>query len=172
MPNLIDDLKPHLASGGNDTEMEGVLAAAIGLVAAHVGPLEPVEVVEHHAARSVLILRQAPVVEIVSIAGPGGVVSPAQYELDKAAGLVHFTGGVASGSCTVTYSAGREELPAGIRLAILIVAAHLWETQRVPGRAGVMGQQTAAAAATVPMGFAIPNRAATLMAPYRLPALP
>lgn len=170
----VDDLKPHLTAGGNDLEMESVLAAAVDLVASRVGPLEPVPVIEQQAvhAQSTLVLRRAPVAAVASIVLGGAVVPSEDYFVDNAAGLVVAAAGRAfHGDYVVTYSAGREELPHALRFAVLIIAAHLWETQRVPGRAGVMGQQTAAAAATVPMGFAVPNRAATLMAPYQLPAL-
>ena len=61
-----------------------------------------------------------------------------------------------------------DAVPPDLRLAVLIIAAHLWETQRVPGAGPGFGQP----AATRPgAAWAIPNRAATLMAPYLLPVI-
>ena len=65
---------------------------------------------------------------------------------------------------TVTFGA----VPASLELAALIIAAHLYGTQRNAGasRGGPVASQGAA-----PSGFAIPNRAAALMDPYRLPGI-
>jgi hypothetical protein len=54
------------------------------------------------------------------------------YELDADTGLVRTGVGrlVPYGTYTVTYTSGRADLPAAIRLAVLIIAEHLWETQR------------------------------------------
>jgi hypothetical protein len=67
----------------------------------------------------------------------GAVTTPltlGDYELDPDTGLVRVAGGDRfCGTYTVTYTAGRPTLPAAIRLAVLVIAEHLWETQRRPG---------------------------------------
>lgn len=74
---------------------------------------------------------------------------------------------------TATFAA---DIPEDLRLAVLIIAGHLWQTQRVagqgegrqPGFGGTGGGAPTAGGST---GFAIPNRAQTLMEPYRLPVI-
>jgi hypothetical protein len=71
----------------------------------------------------------------------------------------------------VEYTAGRSDVPASIRLGVLIVAAHLWETQRRPGftSATPAGFGGSGDIPDVPVGrgFAIPARAEELFARYR-----
>jgi hypothetical protein len=56
---------------------------------------------------------------------------------------------------------------------VLIIAAHLWQTQRVAGqgeaRVPGFGSGGAGAAPGVSVGYAIPNRAAELLETYRMP---
>lgn len=69
-----------------------------------------------------------------------------------------------------------DTIPEDLRLAVLIIAGHLWQTQRVagqgegrpPGFGGTGGGAPTAGGST---GFAIPNRAQTLLDPYRLPVI-
>lgn len=61
-------------------------------------------------------------------------------------------------------------VPASLRLAVLIIAAHLWELQRTPGaRTQLYGGS--GVSTPLPRGYAIPNRAVELMAPYRTRAV-
>lgn len=164
-------LKPHLnipaGQTVDDTELERTLGAAIRVVERKVGPLTPIPVVEHHlglALAAELVLRRAPVKTLTSVEVlGGGTVTADQYVLDAEAGIVELAGGRRlHGDYTVTYEAGWAEVPEDIELATYIIAAHLWDTQRVPGRSRP-GQP----ADQQPLrGFAIPNRAATLLAPY------
>jgi hypothetical protein len=65
----------------------------------------------------------------------------------------------------VDYTTGYVPTPAAIRLAVLIVAAHLWETQRGTAalpQPGFDQVPTMAGGA----GFAFPNRAKELLADY------
>jgi hypothetical protein len=94
----------------------------------------------------------------------------ADYELDADTGLLRLAaGGWFRGTYTVTYTSGRADLPAAIRLAVLVIAEHLWETQRGAAPVGPLsGDDTFP---TPGLGFAIPNRALELLAPYRRPAV-
>lgn len=176
----VADLKTHLNMPAehvdDDAELQEVLDAAVDVVEGSVGPCEPTAVTETHYGlnRGVLVLRSAPVVELTAVSSRYGSESTAltlaDYEVDTATGIVReIRGGGFFGDYTITYQAGHETLPAALRLAILIVAAQLWETQRVPGatRPG-FGQREESGP---PMGFAIPNRAVELMAPYRMPVI-
>jgi hypothetical protein len=142
-----------------------------------VGPLAPVEVTETHygLCTGLLVLRRAPVVSVTSIAttfDPPVTVSADDYVLDGPQGVVRYSLGRFMGDFAVTYMAGWGTLPAPIHLGTLIIAAHLWETQRVPGaRRPAFGQQATEQALRPPVGFAVPNRAATLLEPYRQPVI-
>lgn len=172
------DFKQHLNDTGdeNDTELQSVLDAAVELVGLMVGPLEPAEVTETHYGLStgLLVLRKAPVVEVASInttLDPPYTVPADQYAVEGPQGVVRYLMGRLVGDYVVTYTAGWETLPAPIHLATLIIGAHLWETQRVPGaRRQAFGQQTDQQP-PVGRGYAVPYRAATLLAPYMLPVV-
>lgn len=176
----LTDLRKHLnvpdSESANDGEMQNVLDAAVELVGQMVGPLTPETVTEVHYGlwSSTLLLRRSPVVsvtEIVTTYGFPTTIGADEYVLEGAQGLVRFLAGrVFAGDYSVTYVAGWDVLPAPIHLGAMIVAGHLWDTQRVPGATPRFGQAAAPAQPT-PMGFAIPNRAATLLEPYRVPVI-
>lgn len=88
--------------------------------------------------RSVLMLSQVPVVSVDSVipAVGDGTVDVDDLMLDQTSGAVY--GSSLSGPQTVTYTAGRAEVPASLQEACRILTQHLWETQRgvIPGPAG------------------------------------
>lgn len=166
----VNDLKVHLNMSGtaSDGELQDTLDAAIEVVEGFVGPLTAGDVTEVHrnVFSSQIVLRQVPAGDLVQVSARNGLVSTpleaSDFELDAATGILRVVMGSGFyGTYEVTFSAGRTTLPASLRLAILIVAAHLWETQRVPGASRFGGDSP------VPAGFAVPNRALELMAPYR-----
>ena len=179
LPNLTD-FEAHLTGGGDDVEKDDILDAAIGIVENIVGPLQVATVTETHRriCSDVLILRQMPVVALSSISSRYGATRTAltlgDYELDAETGMVRIGSGLHFyGDFEVTYSVGRDEIPVAIREAILIVAQHLYQTQRVPGAnfgrvPGFGGSEADAPSATPGLGFALPNRAKELLEPYAL----
>jgi len=166
----LQDLKAHLTPSGSDGEQQRVLDAAIALVEERVGPLTATDVTEVHVVLGpTLVLEQCPVAEIISIEVGSVPVASAQYRLDQRSGIVRALGGRSfAGEYTVTYKAGWDAPPAELQLAVLLIAAQLWETQQVPGRRPQFGQPDGA----VPAGFAVPRRAAELMAPHLKGHLP
>lgn len=181
LPNLTD-LKAHANStdAADDAELQDMLDAAVGIVAGIVGPLVSETVTETHygATSPLLVLRKAPVTELLSLSiqRPGGTVSTYlvdDYLLDGELGVVRSaTGWVFSGDVTVSYTAGRADIPAPVSLAILVVAAHLWETQRGIAPTPLQLQQPDVGEAFAPgIGYAIPNRARELLAPYIMPSI-
>lgn len=185
LPTLTD-LKIHtgITSAKDDDELVEMLDAAIDVVEGIVGPISGGSVTEVHRGvnSDALVLRRMPTVALSSISARyGATTSPlaaADYELDADTGLLRSVSGYRFvGDYTVTYTAGRDVLPAAIRLAVLIIAAHLWETQRVPG-AGPARAPGFGGADGIPdmggsggMGFAIPNRAQELLQPYMRPVI-
>ncbi|MFG3154229.1 head-tail connector protein [Streptomyces sp. NPDC048219] len=123
--------------------------------------------------RHALALLHPPVVAVTSLAG-GGYTYPADtLTLDGPAGIVTRTDGAAfpAGTFTVTYTAGRAEVPPTIKLAALMLLQHLWRTQR-PSRSGALagGGDDYSVQNPIPgFGYAVPNRVLELLQPYRLP---
>ena len=169
----LDDLKAHLniTDSDNDDELLGMLDAAVDVAESIVGPLAGDTVTETHYGLSsdVLVLRQVPVAALVSVSGrlwPGAAVTSyllSDYELDGALGTLRLVSGYRfAGDVTVTYTTGRET-PAAVWLAVLIIAAHLWETQRGAAPVGPLSTDDGTVSG---LGFAIPNRARELLAPF------
>lgn len=118
-----------------------------------------------------LLLPAVRITSVVSVIDPDGVeVTP--LRIDLLAGIV-WVPMLRSGTWRITVTF--DDLPPDLELAVLIIAAHLYGTQRVPGmngepnpRPGLGGQGIRQG---LPPGVAIPNRAAALMGPYRLPGI-
>lgn len=166
----LDELKAQLnytGSNSNDTELTMYLTAASEYVESVVGPLAVATFTETAQLQTgFLALRKRPVVAITSITPQLSATSldATNYELDSAANGVRFLYGVATnwsaGWFTVVYTAGLASIPTRVKLAGLIIAAHLWRTQNGGGGLPFPGEDE-----TVPtgFGFAIPRRAEELL---------
>ena len=141
------------------------------------GPLFTTQVSEHvrigHLYRS-LVLRQRPLVSVVSITdiASGTALDISDIEIDTLAGIVRrklqrpfWAWGP---FFTVVYTAGwGTTLPPAFNLAARVILQHLWELQQGPSSRPTMGasDMTRVYRATGE-GFAVPNRALEIMAPY------
>lgn len=180
MPLSVPDIESfktyaNITRSVDDDELDTFLAAAIGLTEGIVGRIKPVEITETHYGQSspVLVLREAPVIELLSVSAPAvpgqtAVVYPlSDYVLDGPTGVVRSaSGGRFWGDVVVTYTTGFGVVPDAVWLAILIIAGHLWETQR-GSSPSVLAVQNGDQPQAGWSGFAIPNRAADLLTPYR-----
>lgn len=178
LPTLTDlRAQTNITSTADDDELQDMLDAAIDVVTGIVGPIDsPAQVTETHynVQSDVLVLRRMPVGSLVSVSSRyGAVTTPltlSDYDLDPETGLLRTAlGSPFCGTYTVTYTSGRDDLPAAIRLAVLVIAEHLWETQRGSAPVGPLAGDDMFP--TPGLGFAIPNRALELLAPYRRPAV-
>lgn len=106
------------------------------------------------------LLSETPVLSVQSVAVDGAAVT---YTVG-AAGIVRGLPTYAS-TVAVTYTVGRDVLPASVVVATLIIAEHLWKTQR--GQAPTP-LQTEDGTFVTGLGYAIPNRAVDLLRPYLL----
>jgi len=164
----VDDLKQHLnmRSSTDDEELQLILDAAERVVASIAGDWSSDTVTESvPVVGGTAILSRRPTGPVLSGGlSVGGTV-------DASAGLVTDLGGLygAASRITVTYPVGGENAPAEVILATLIIAAHLWETQRGAAPAGPLATDDLSVAPG--LGFAVPNRAVELLAPYRRPAV-
>lgn len=148
------------------TQLQGVLDATVEHVEGMVGPVGGAGtfVVQPSGARLVL-----PAVRLVSVDGiedPNGVaVTVTDCTVNLAAGVIVLPAAPSvAGGYTVTVTT-----PDSYRAdeAVRIIAQHLWETRR--GRYGARADAFAGDADPVPLGFAIPRRAAELLAPLMVP---
>lgn len=168
----LDDLKDHLnkaTTAADDAELQDTLDAAEAHVAARCGAFGGAETpVTAHLSGDQLVLPATRLASIVEVRDPDGDL----VALD--AGAANLLSGIVrvpyrrAGGWTVTVTRA-QAIPPDLKLAVLIIAAHLWETQRVPG-AGQQGFGQPAAARPG-AAWAIPNRAATLMGPYLVPVI-
>lgn len=176
------EFKAHLnaTTAVDDDEMSTQLAAATGVAEGVVGPIITRTFTSRVRSSGVLLLPKYPVVEVASMTHLFDLAGPfvtADVLVDREIGLVQLANQAAfrDGSWTVVYTAGRaatpDEVPEDIRLAVCIIGKHLWETQRgTASRPGMLGRTSSAdPTERVPMGFAIPNRAVTLLEPYAQP---
>ncbi|MEU4590044.1 hypothetical protein [Micromonospora aurantiaca (nom. illeg.)] len=168
-PVTLAELKKQLnrSDRADDLELQVHLDAAIEVVEDLVGPLTVREFTETHCGPT-LALNRRPLVSVMSVTGPGGLVlNDGLYTVDTAAGTLTARWG-ARQDLTVVYRAGWSTIPAAYRLAVLIIAQHLWQTQHGGGGRVLPGDDTIAMPG---MGFAIPSRAVELLTGGMLPGI-
>lgn len=171
------EVKKHLNIDDTDSddELRFYMDAATEMVEGMVGPVARRIVTETVTGRDgELILNHAPAISLTTVEstqGWTGTYDTAGMHLDGPSGIVRYgaTGLTWSYPVSVTYVAGRVIVPAAIRLATLIILAHMWETQRggdSPASLLAGGDQDPGFSPG--FGFAVPNRAKELLAPYML----
>lgn len=174
MALTLDDLAAHLNLPGNvpptdpgdRAELQRMLDAALRRVRAACGfaGAGPSTVPAASNGGTALVLPVARLASIGIVLDPdGNEVAPVR--VDTAAGVVHVPVG-RPGVWRVTVV--HDDLPEDLEVAALIIAKHLYETQRMPRSQARPGGAPPAPSGA---GFAIPNRAAELMAPYMLPGI-
>lgn len=170
-PVTADDLRRHLnMTGGDEGELTFWLGAATLAVEGRVGPLVARSFTERREARNgVLCVARTPLVSVESLALPSGTTVAGTIDAHPS-GVVSRRGDRLYGEYVVTYTAGREEVGENLSGAVLIVAGHLWETQRGNSARGRTlsewdGATGAADVGAVLRGFALPRRALELLQP-------
>lgn len=172
----LTELKPHLnlLRSGDDAELQRKLDAAEGHVADLCGPVvaaTETRTVTAHLSGDHLVLPMIRLVAVTTVRDPDG------QTVTLSPGAVNLLSGIVGvpyrrpGAWAADVQVGRP-LPPAVREAILIVAAHLWETQRSssggsgrpPGMGGDDGDGP-----RVPLGVLIPRRAEMLLQPHLLP---
>lgn len=173
----LDDVKAQLniTDTTSDVELQTYIDATVGIIEGLCGPVvgtTVTETIEGTQRRGMLVLGKAPVVAVTSvssaIAGNTTVYDSDTWLLDSAAGILRTNDySVFSLPVTVTYTTGRSSVPAAMNLAARIILAHLWQTQYGGGDFQLLDEGQASGVSSTP-GYAIPNRALELLAPYRL----
>lgn len=164
---LLADAKAHLniTITTYDTELQTFIDAAEAIIAKRVGPLASTPISARVSGGSVLLLPVIPALSLTSVTPVGGTaLTVGDLSLDGTVGIVTMTGrGFASTSYDVVYQAGRSTLPADLRMAVLELVRHLWESQRSPTRHPA---STMADAPTSAPGYLLPYRVQELIAPH------
>ncbi len=170
-----DALNIPQANTGSDTEIASYIATIkSSLERATGGPLVNrviTERAEMMSNQTVILVRQRPLVSVVSItsASGGAIDISTGLDLDVNAGLIRrklglpFYGPFFSWlpQVSVVYVAGwGVSVPAAFNTFARIVLAHLWETQRGPAVLPMTGGETTVLPG---FGFAVPNQAAELL---------
>lgn len=184
----VADLKAHLnmesLGSGEDGELADALEAAVDVAEGIIGPLYATPITEVHrdVSADVIVLRRCPVIELTAVSRRSGGTKAAlpltDFEVEPEPGVLRSaTDGRLVGTLEVSYSAGRATIPAAVRLAVLIIAAHLFETQRRPGfssaPAGFGGSDGVPdASISGGIGYAIPHRATDLLRAYMVGPAP
>lgn len=169
----LSDLKEFLniTSTTNDSELYGKIEVAQDVVQGIVGVLSPATVAEIHYSliSDVLVLRNSPVSAVTAVSmrylsSLFSVFDPALFTLDPVAGLLRIADGSRFyGDVSVAYTTGSAVIPAAVREATLVIAGHIWETQR----AATAPRRPDNSPPVAGLGYAIPSRAVELLSPFQ-----
>jgi hypothetical protein len=132
------------------------------------GPLSVQTFTEIHWVCGDIVPRKRPIVAITSITpDQGTAISSSSYFADPGTQTIHFRYGVYPNWHTLIYTAGLSVIPERAKIAGLEVASHLWSVQNGSSGRGFPTDDLV----PTPMGFAVPRRAAELLAPDRIPGV-
>lgn len=165
-------MRKSASDTSDDADLNEVLAAAQEVVdhrtGGHIDPDTPFRVTP--TPRGVLILPVAGIPGILEIRNPRDVVvDHSGFTVDLEAGLIDlgYAAHLTTGAWSVLLDAGEGEPP--LDVAVKIIAEHLWGTRRGSGETGArVRAQVRNDDSPAPIGFAVPNRAAELIAPYSM----
>jgi hypothetical protein len=158
----MEELKAHLnrTDLADDIELRTHLAAATDWAEETIGgPVSPTSFTETHCdVVDEVIPRRRPLISVTSITPYlGTALTSDAYRADTDLGVIFLRYSVGY-EYTLVYRAGLTVVPERVKLAGLIVAAHLWETQN-----GFAGRRNADDFVSSGLGYAIPRRAADLI---------
>ncbi|GIH91941.1 hypothetical protein ACFFMN_33955 [Planobispora siamensis] len=161
----IEDARVHLnlTNTAEDAELREMIRAVTEPIERHTGVVLRRTVVEQHRGGYSLVLHKTPILSITSVTGIGSALDQDVAELlpGEMSGVVRRRDGAwISGPVTVTYTAGRTDVPPHIRLAALMILQHLWETQRGAATPRFGSDE---AVWDPRFGYAVPRRALELL---------
>lgn len=170
----LDEFKAHLnftGSSSQDAELTDYLTAASEWVERAIGgPLAVQEFTEPVRVSNWWITpTYRPLVAVTSLTSElGPVLDSTAYVVDTVRNGIRIRWGAFTGWYTLVYTAGLQSIPYRVKLAGLILGAHLWQTQNGGGGLPFPGDSE------VPQfgqGFAVPNRVKELLAPDSIPGI-
>jgi uncharacterized phiE125 gp8 family phage protein len=172
------DAKAHLniptSRVEDDEELRSFIEATTAVVERYAGAvLRASHTQTSDGGRDAVVLAHTPVLSVTSVTESGATVAASGYDLDEDSGVLTRMSGRyrrcwldGAANIAVTYTAGRQVIPANISRAALIILKHMWETQRAAGGSRpALGGEVADPATYVvnPSAYAIPYRALELL---------
>lgn len=136
---LLSEAKAHLniAAATYDAELQTFIDRAEAAITRKVGPLTAVATTKRvRGGTSALALPVLPAITLTSVTpADSTAITLTDLYLDTDAGVVTYNSGAvfAARYYTVVYSAGRAACPDDLKLAVLELVRHFWETQRGGG---------------------------------------
>lgn len=172
----LQELKSQVNRTGttDDEELRTYLEAATDFVEWAIGgPLGGTTYTERAVAiGGTLVLSQQPVISVTSVTPVtngvlGTALASTLYRIDDRTKMLELFSTYGWHQHEVVYRAGRTAIPAGMKLAGLIIAQHLWQTQsnNAGGRPPIGDDGTVFLPGAA---FAIPHRAAELLKTYMM----
>lgn len=165
----LSEAKSHLniSSATYDGELQAMIDAAEAVIVERVGPLGPVEITSRVTGTRSLVLPVYPVLSLTSVADSSEIaVDLDTLDVDLITGVVTSSGTLGCLPYSVTYMAGRASLPANLRLAVLELVRHFWDTQRGPSRRPGSTASDSASNTVPGAAYLLPFRVEQLLAPY------
>lgn len=157
------EAKTHLniTASTYDTELQAFIDRCEAAIGRQVGPLAAAATtVQVAGGGSVLLLSTTPVISLTSVTDSSGsalTVGDLHATTDGVVSWSAGTGCFGSPWYTVVYQAGRSTLPDDLKLAVLEMVRHAWQTQRGP---------TAQSDAIPGRAYSFPVRVNELIAPH------
>lgn len=161
----------NFTTNANDDELVSMIDRAEAILERRVGPLAPVVVTDEvHTGPGPIVLSRYPVMSATAATYAGVAVT--DLDLDVDSGVLYGTFGSASRAVKVTYTSGRDPLPADLEEAVLELVKHLWESQRGTAPAGPVPGALPGEDVTTPVGaYLLPYRVQSLIEPYLMPTI-
>jgi hypothetical protein len=158
----------NITTSTSDDELQGKLDAAVAWAERYLGrPLSGTKTYTlEPSASGTLVLPALYAGTVTEVTDPSGAVVIG-YTYDADLGLIRLPQYSRTGWWTVTVAAGITD--PDVENAVLIIAAHLWETQRGPASPGPLRADDLDG--PVGAGYAIPHRARDLLAMLRVSGL-
>jgi hypothetical protein len=160
----LEELKAQLnkTDSADDVELRSYLASATRWVEKEIGGPVSVQTFTERQfiVGQTVIPRKRPLVSVTSIT-PDFTSTPltsTSYTADTGVNQIYFYYQVYIGWHTIVYQAGQQQVNENVKLAGMIVAQHLWDTQN-----GFAGRRNADDLIPSGLGFAIPRRAAEMI---------
>lgn len=167
------EAKTHLniTASTSDAELQEFITRAEAAVTSRCGPLTATPTTSRvRGGAPLLALPVAPVITLTSITPVGGsALTVGDYLVTPGGNVEALAGGWFSDRWyDVVYSAGRATLPADLKLGVLELVRHLWDTQRGGTSSGRPGSAMSDAVANTLPGAAYlyPFRVEQLLTPY------
>ncbi len=146
-----EDFKSHVRLTGseNDEIVATILGAAEEAIAKRVGALTSTSAT--YTVPAVCTSVVLPHTPVIAVSDPTGCT------VNSEAGVVRLSTGF-SADQTITYTHGYAVLPADLKVAVLEMARHLWQSSQRAGKGGPV---------TAPLGgYALPAGVSELIEPY------